>query len=169
MISGSFITLEMTCCIMRYSNQHSILRSVMPFLEMSQVLWVFDAYSCILRTVHIPHTKEIINKTSIVVCHSEHSHYSYNTVPCRTVHVLALAMPVIGTCTGVTQCFFDHANLCLKTAHRLMLLTYTERKKVRPTSYQRYLNDGRTFQTTTNPVNTAIQLIGAIKDYDESI
>lgn len=141
----------------------------MPFLQMSKFLWVFDAYSCILCTVHIPHTEEIINKTSMVVCHSEHSHYLYITVPCRTVHVLALAMPVIRTCTGVTQCFFDHADLCLKTAHRLMLLTYTERKKVRPTSYQRYLNDGRTFQTTTNPVTTAIQLTGTKKDYNESI
>lgn len=69
---------------------------------------------------------EIINKTSTVVCYSEHKHYLYSSIPCRAVHVLTLAMPVIRTCAGVTQRFLHHTNLWLKTTHRLMLLTCTD-------------------------------------------
>ncbi len=65
---------------------------------------------------------EIINKTSTVVCYSD----LYSSIPCRAVHVLTLAMPVIRTCAGVTQRFLHHTNLWLKTTHRLILLTCTE-------------------------------------------
>ncbi len=62
----------------------------------------------------------------MVVCYSEYKHYLYSSIPCRAVHVLTLAMPVIRTCAGVTQRFLHHTNLWLKTTHRLMLLTCTE-------------------------------------------
>lgn len=52
MIYGSFVTLEMTFCVMGYSNQHSILCCVMPIF--ANVVGPLDTEK--LHTMHGTHT-----------------------------------------------------------------------------------------------------------------